>query len=245
MDERPMTRMTARLPVRAPTKSATPGRRPLKRLKRHERYDSILKAARSAFTETGDIGLTSIRKIAATAGINEALIYAHFSNKDELIAAAIMDPLEDALRIMDVTLYSNAPKDLNAWASSGREYLRQIVEVMSEIGPLLGLVIFGEKTRARRFYNRVLLPNRERIKRQAQNHFGPDFPHDAFLLSMWGTAMFVAMEGTLNSDKPDIEKLVEDVLSIMTKGFYHLLSTKVPAARRKPALKPARNRLGR
>lgn len=65
--------------------------------------EAILLAARAAFAERGYDG-TSIRRIAATAGVDSALVHHYFGTKEQLFVAAVrfpIDPAELASRIGD------------------------------------------------------------------------------------------------------------------------------------------------
>jgi AcrR family transcriptional regulator len=57
--------------------------------------EAILTAARDAFAERGFDG-ASIRAIAATAGVDPALVHHYFGNKDQLFLAAIEAPINPA-----------------------------------------------------------------------------------------------------------------------------------------------------
>lgn len=65
----------------------TPGRP--RKLPLAVREQLVLDAAVAAFAERGTAG-ASVDVIAAAAGINKALVYEHFSSKDELFAAAVV-----------------------------------------------------------------------------------------------------------------------------------------------------------
>src|SRR5436190_8000019 len=68
-----------------------------RRLSADDRKTSILKAARRAFTETGDMNGTTIRVIAEKGGISEGVIYQHFESKDQLFYEAVVEPLRAAV----------------------------------------------------------------------------------------------------------------------------------------------------
>src|SRR3954471_5788442 len=68
-----------------------------RRLTAEARKTSILKAARRAFTETGDMNGTTIRVIAERGGISEGVIYRHFESKEQLFYEAVVEPLRDAV----------------------------------------------------------------------------------------------------------------------------------------------------
>ena len=72
-------------------------RRGLNRLSFQEREEKILKAAVSLFSEKGFKGATT-KALARKAGINEALIYRHFSEKSELYTAILHRKLKEAER---------------------------------------------------------------------------------------------------------------------------------------------------
>src|SRR3954452_17573913 len=63
--------------------------------------EAILTAARDAFAERGFDG-ASIRAIAATAGVDPALVHHYFGGKDQLFLAAIEAPIDPAKAIQEV-----------------------------------------------------------------------------------------------------------------------------------------------
>src|SRR5215831_7563345 len=71
-----------------------------RRLTAEARKRSILKAARRAFTETGDMNGTTIKTIAERGGISEAVIYRHFESKDQLFYEAVVEPLREAVDVL-------------------------------------------------------------------------------------------------------------------------------------------------
>ena len=82
--------MTARSSARRRTESAKPrGRRPGSNDTREE----ILGAARELFAERGFEG-TTIRAVAAQAGVDPALVHHYFGTKDDLFDAAIAMPVD-------------------------------------------------------------------------------------------------------------------------------------------------------
>lgn len=76
---------------------AGPGRRPGKPDTRHE----ILDAARQEFAAAGYEGAT-IRGIAATAGVDPALVMHYFGSKDRLFAASLDFPVNPSDLIMEM-----------------------------------------------------------------------------------------------------------------------------------------------
>ena len=77
--------------------TTTAGDAPRTRLTAEARRSSILKAARRAFSETGDMNGTTIRAIADRGGISEGVIYRHFDSKEQLFYEAVVEPLREAV----------------------------------------------------------------------------------------------------------------------------------------------------
>ena len=69
-----------------------------RRMRADARKRSILKAARKAFSETGDLNGTTIKIIAQHAEISEGVIYRHFESKDQLFFEAAVEPLRGSGR---------------------------------------------------------------------------------------------------------------------------------------------------
>src|SRR5215472_10649646 len=76
---------------------------PRRRLNADARRGLILKAARKAFSETGDVSGTTIRTIADKAGISEGLIYRHFTSKEQLYMEAVFTPLQEVVDTLVAT----------------------------------------------------------------------------------------------------------------------------------------------
>ncbi len=70
------------------------------RITREERKISIVESARPLFADKGFNG-TSVRAIARAANVSEALLYKHFSSKDELYKEVQIYPEKIQLLLMD------------------------------------------------------------------------------------------------------------------------------------------------
>jgi AcrR family transcriptional regulator len=80
--------------------SPTPERRPGAAARRRDQEREILAATRTLFDERG-VRDAQIEDVAREAGLNKALIYRHFSGKEELFALAIVDYTEELTAEMD------------------------------------------------------------------------------------------------------------------------------------------------
>jgi AcrR family transcriptional regulator len=71
-----------------------PSRRPAAAARRREREREIIAATRALFDRSG-VREAQIEEIAQAAGINRAIVYRHFSGKEELFALVLVDYLGD------------------------------------------------------------------------------------------------------------------------------------------------------
>jgi AcrR family transcriptional regulator len=128
-----------------------------KRLKAADRRVAILRAARTVFVRSGLAG-ARIRDIADEAGVQEALLYKHFASKEEMFEAAIAQPLDDL--IAEVTAITTRPMDVDTGVQRERtaEVSTRLLELMLDITPLLGTVLFADAERGRRFYREKFAP---------------------------------------------------------------------------------------
>src|SRR3974390_3333030 len=119
------------------------------------RRSSILKAARRACSETGDVNGTTIKVIAEHGGISEGVIYGHLESKDQLFFEAVVEPLQKAIDdlVAATELFDrDTPLTPERQISGLSGLYKQLVATLEEVLPLLGLVLFGDPEVAERFY---------------------------------------------------------------------------------------------
>src|SRR5680860_709632 len=105
--------------------------------RRRAREREILKATRELFDKTG-VRDAQIEDIARAVGVNRAIIYRHFSGKEDLFALTLVSYLEDL------------EARLSAAAKRKRTPLSQLVAVTEEFfdfGVELSLIHISEPTR--------------------------------------------------------------------------------------------------
>ena len=76
-----MARMTAREPEAADAANAEPGR-----LARADRRDALINAA-AELVAAGDVEAVSMEAVAERAGVSRPLVYKHFANRNDILAA--------------------------------------------------------------------------------------------------------------------------------------------------------------
>jgi AcrR family transcriptional regulator len=218
----------------APPAADTPPKR--RRLTAEARKNSILDAARRAFTETGDMNGTTIKVIAAHSGISEGVIYRHFESKDQLFFEAVVEPLTQAVDDL-VAATEGVDRDEPLTPERQLEMMnglyRQLVSTLEQILPLLGLVLFGDPKVARKFYKENFAVAMDRLAeawREVEDRYGfPSESPDISARAVMGMALILALEGH-HGKKFDRNRAVKLISESTVKGFFPALE---PGARRR------------
>jgi AcrR family transcriptional regulator len=93
-----------------PSQEAHPPRRTSTAARRRARETAILAATRTLFDERG-VAEAQIEDIARAVGINRAIVYRHFTGKEELFALALVGYLDElASALADAAAGSKAPR---------------------------------------------------------------------------------------------------------------------------------------
>lgn len=180
------------------------------RLAAPERRDQILAAARQVFIQSGLAG-ARVREISAVAGINEALLYRHFASKEEMFEAAIAEPLEAGVQQVlamgaDAEAYVGRGEAHRDWIAG---LLDRLLDVMVDVVPLLGVVLFADPERGGAFYRDHLVPAVDALAGaiEATNDLWEHGDFDARMMSasVLGTCMLLALDqrfgGSLAEDR--------------------------------------------
>lgn len=121
------------------------------------RKEQIAVAARHVFATCGLAGART-REIARAANVTETVLYRHFSSKEEIFEAAVLEPVERlASDLMRLTAgFSKADPGTRLELSEHvHEEIRVVVE---QITPLLGIALFSGGAAGREFYRTRLAP---------------------------------------------------------------------------------------
>lgn len=199
---------------------------PRKRLKPDERRALILQAAREAFTKTGDANGTTIKAIAARAKISEGVIYRHFTSKEELFAAAIVEPLHQAIsgtveNLGDFDLAGLSDRELHELIG---QFWASMIRSTEKILPLIGLVLFGETDEARKFYRRSIKVAIDELTQTMETLYeerGLTYPSREMALSAIGILMAFALDARYNPDH-DRASALEGLTTVTQYGFWPL-----------------------
>ncbi|MEA2348739.1 MAG: hypothetical protein QOG62_2526 [Thermoleophilaceae bacterium] len=198
-----------------------PGDSPTVRLAAPERRKLILEAARRVFIQSG-LGGSRVREISAEAGINEALLYRHFSSKEEMFEAAIAEPLEEGVKQLiklaaDAEMYVGTGEPHRDWIAG---IVTTLLEVMVDLAPLFGVVLFADPERGMAFYNGHMVPAMDAMT-DAINATDELWEHSDFdarliTVSVLGTCLVLALDhrfgGSLLQDRDVTMKAFTDNL---------------------------------
>jgi AcrR family transcriptional regulator len=189
-----------------------------------ERRQLILDAARRAFSRRGDVGRTTIKDIAAEARISEGNIYRYFESKEELFFEAAVRPLQEAFELGEDRM--KAIFDLPVADRHARvvAYYREMIGMLADLTPLLGLVLFGDPKYADPFYRDVLRPaltgQQERWREVYKGMTGRDnLPTHYEVFAHFGVSLMFALEQRRSENPPD----VDDVADELARQGYALL----------------------
>jgi AcrR family transcriptional regulator len=206
------------------TDTAIPAR--ARRLTAEARKKSILKAARRAFSETGDMNGTTIKAIAEHGGISEGVIYRHFESKDQLFYEAVVEPLREAVDMLVAAaevVDRDEPLTPERQVETLNGLYRQLVSTLEEVLPLLGLVLFGDPQVAQRFYRESFAVAMDRLGeawRAVEDRYGNTFESpDISARAVMGIALITALERHHNP-RFDGDRALRLVSEGTIRGFF-------------------------
>lgn len=199
---------------------ASPGRR---RLPKAERRELILEAARGVFLSNG-IGATRVADIADAAGVNTALMYQHFSSKEELFSEAVVFPLEQLLAgiVHDAReLTESGAQDVRERATE--QFVRGVLTTMLELSPLFGMVLFSDPDGGRSFYRDRLEPVLAGLTNLIESAL-PGWEHNDFdprqtTLAVFGMCWYVAMDSNMRGETLDVPAAAKQLTALLFTGL--------------------------
>lgn len=208
-----------------PPRSRGPNSSPQPRLSADERREQIIDSARQVFEQSGFNGART-RDLAAAAGVNEALLYRHFESKEELFEAAVATPLEEAVGKL-VELSGSPPEAFDSTGTVMHErtyqFVYDLLGVMEEIGPLLGIVLFDQADRSAEYFRGRIEPSLQRIddvvaaNLSAWSH--KDFDIELIVRLTVGMTWFLTVADKLRAHKRDRAATAETITTILLDGI--------------------------
>lgn len=194
---------------------------PRRRLPKAERRALILQAAQEVFLNNG-VGATRVADIADAAGVNTALMYQHFSSKEELFSEAVVYPLEQLLARTEQQTRKLATGAENIHERTTEEFVREVLRIMVELGPLFGTVLFGDPEVGRNFYRDRLEPTMSGIVNLIERGL-PNWRHNEFdprrtTVAVFGMCWFTALDASMRGETLDVDAVSTQLTTLIFTG---------------------------
>jgi TetR/AcrR family transcriptional regulator len=184
------------------------------------RRDRIMLAARELFTERGYSGAHT-KDIAQRSGVTEPFLYRHFSSKDEMYTATVLDPLRRQMVAVTADV-----EELFHQEDDPIEFVRQVhrrcLEFYVDHAALFAVAIFGELESGRQFYNDELRDSIDRIGRLIAARAGwSERGIDSKIVrrSFFGAQWVIGLNAALRHRKVDIPRIAENLTQLFTAGI--------------------------
>lgn len=212
-------------PARTTAEPAGRGTRKVRRrLSAGARRAQLIDAARGVFLAEGMAGART-RRIAEVAGVNEALLYQHFSSKEEIFDEAVVKPLHDIVaKVIDVG-GALPPYDPGGLAQHDltEQYLAELLRTFLEVAPLLGVVLFSDRVTGERFYADAVHPLAAAISGVVRDAF-PTWSHREFdpelvTLSVIGACISLSLEHHFTGREIDVEGTARQLTDLLFFGL--------------------------
>ena len=196
-----------------------------RRLSAEARRAQLLEAAREVFLAEGMVGART-RRIAEVAGVNEALLYQHFSSKEEIFEHAVVAPLRTIVStVIDAgTFLPSFDAEGQAQRDLTEQYLAELLRTFLDVAPLLGVVLFAERSTGEKFYKEAVEPLAVAISEVVRASFPTwshrDFDPDLVTLSVIGACISLSLEQHFAGRTIDVEASARQLTDLL---FYGLL----------------------
>lgn len=196
----------------------------MKRLPAASRKQAILDGARRAFSKNGDVRATTTKEIAEEAGISEAIIYRHFASKQDLFIQCAVDPLTEAIN-RHLERFARFEFDISGrdLHELGVQYWTDLIDTLTELVPLLGLVLFGDPETSTRFYREVLTPALDRVSESWSDVYrkvsGVEYPFPHATKAHFGIGLMFALDRRLAEHPPTTHSIATAVNELEAQGL--------------------------
>jgi AcrR family transcriptional regulator len=197
--------------------------RPAARKRRHylpaeERRRKILESAREVFARCGLQG-SRTRDLAKAAGINQATLFEHFQSKEELFAAAVLQPLvvllEGVRERYAAYEAADSPESLLNLLQSG---MQMHLSSMVEIYPLLIRALFADQESGRKIYNAQIQPLIEARAELVRKVTKKTLDARLVELATFGMFFAIAMDRVMTGKSDDLTETSRQLAELVMYG---------------------------
>ncbi|HEY2791280.1 MAG TPA: TetR/AcrR family transcriptional regulator [Micromonosporaceae bacterium] len=190
------------------------------RLTKTVRRDLIVEAARRVFLSSG-LG-APVRDIAREAGVNEALVYRHFVSKDDLIIAAVVQPLEAVVRHLNATAVAPPPGSDATTRDNVAAFVHQLLLAFVDSVRLFGVVLFADRDTGQAFYQEHIVPLIDAGIANVNASMGSwshrDFDPRVTVPASFGMCWWLALDAELRGVELDIDATVRQLVDLTFDG---------------------------
>jgi AcrR family transcriptional regulator len=191
---------------------------------RQDRRHDILKAAMELFSKKGFRGTTT-RDLAYQAGVNEAIIFRHFANKDALYSAILQHKAGESgdIRCEDIEKLAAGTDDVTFFETIGRTFLERHEQDSSFMRLLLFSALEGHEL-SEMFVTIMTARNplmkyiKRRIEEGAFRPMDPQLAARAFFGMFASFVLWQEVFGLKKTHSHDREDVVRTFVSIFLSG---------------------------
>jgi AcrR family transcriptional regulator len=185
-----------------------------------ERRKKIVSAAYDVFVEQGWSGART-KEIADRAGVTEAFLYRHFSSKDEMYQAAIVEPLRAGLAALayDIGVLHDQHTDPIEFTTALNE---RNLRFYSEFAVIQTVALYSELTRGRELYATTIGPILDRIGLLVADRLGwaeKGLDTKVVRRSILGAQWAIGLDLTLGHRRLALDAAVPRLTRLFTSGI--------------------------
>ncbi len=207
------------------SKSGKPGastaKAPAKRrqyLPAAERREQLLDAAREVFLRSGLKG-ARVREIAQAAGVNQATLFEHFSSKEDLFSAAVVEPLvatmEGARERTESYAAATSTEELAARLQGG---MRQYLTTMVDVYPLLLQALTADRDLAEKLYREQISPLLDARAEITKPFIRDSLDPKLIQLASFGMFFAIAMDQAMTGETRDTAEVARQLTDLISFG---------------------------
>nr|WP_202560174.1 TetR/AcrR family transcriptional regulator [Streptomyces sp. SID5914] len=187
-----------------------------------ERRRLIIEAAKQVFLTRGLAGART-KDIATAAGVNEALIYRHFDSKEEIFVAAVVEPLQTLVDAAIARAGHLATADGDLQYDNTRLFITELLQLMIDVVPLLGVVLFSEHEAGIQFYRTEIAPGLDAVTAEVEQRM-PDWNHRDFqprvvTTAGWGICLGIALDARFRGTDVDVDRTATEITDLIFEGL--------------------------
>jgi TetR/AcrR family transcriptional regulator len=210
-----MTR--AKSPAAGPSQDTKPRKR-RQYLPADERRKRIIEAATQVFARTGLQG-SRTRELARAAGINQATLFEHFKSKEDLFAAAVLQPLtgllEGARERYRVYESADSAESLFELLQEG---MHKHLENMVEMYPLLIQALFADPDSGKKRYRDQIRPLIKARTELTRNVVRDSVDRELVELASFGMFFAIAMDRVMTGKTGDLATISRQLTELVVFG---------------------------